>query len=159
MDLPQPDFAEYKVGDRDTRPWGTYEVIAVGRTAQGDEFCEKKITVLPGQILSLQSHKLRREFWRVLEGELTIILDNRRMTLDAGKDIKVPLGSIHAMANLSSSPCIVFERQEGLCREDDIRRYLDAYGRITAEPSDPVATASMSVYKKILDDLKILKDH
>ena len=159
MNSAQPDFAKYKVGDRDIRPWGMYEVTAVGRTAQGEEFCEKIITILPGQSLSLQSHELRRELCRVAQGELTVILNGQRITLKAGEDINVPLGNIHAMANLSSSSCVVFERQEGICREDDIKRYLDAYGRSVEAPSDPVASASLSVYKKILDDLKSAKDH
>ena len=46
----------YKKGDHDTRPWGTWEVLDAG-----DTFCVKKITVTPGNILSLQSHNHRAE--------------------------------------------------------------------------------------------------
>lgn len=147
-------LAEYNVGDRDTRPWGEYEVTAVGTTDSGEEYCEKKITVLPKQILSLQSHDLRREVWRVIEGQLTVVLNDTRHTLNAGQEIKVPLGSIHAMANVSAGPCVVFERQEGICREEDIRRYLDAYGRGVENTSDPVVVASLDVYKKVMAEIK-----
>ena len=46
----------YTVGDSDTRPWGSYTVVAVGVNEGGEEFCEKEIVVNPGHILSLQSH-------------------------------------------------------------------------------------------------------
>lgn len=144
----------YQVGDHDTRPWGEYEVTAVGITASGEEYCEKKITVLPMQILSLQSHELRRELWRVTSGELTVILNDREITLQAGEEINVPLGSIHAMANISDAPCIVFERQEGICREADIKRYLDAYGRGVEDSKDPIVGASLATYTKVLNNIK-----
>jgi mannose-1-phosphate guanylyltransferase/mannose-6-phosphate isomerase len=144
----------YTVGDHDARPWGEYEVTAVGLTTSGEEYCEKKITVLPRQILSLQSHELRRELWRVTSGELTVILNDQNITLKAGESINVPLGSIHAMANVSDEPCVVFERQEGVCREADIKRYLDAYGRGVEESNDPFVVASLATYTKVLNALK-----
>ncbi len=146
-----PALEAYKIGDRDTRPWGEYEVTAVGITESGEEYCEKKITVSPRQILSLQSHEMRRELWRVTSGELTVVLNDELHTLKAGEEIKVPLGSIHAMANMSDIPVVVFERQEGICREEDIKRYLDAYGRGTEDSSDPAVAASLSVYRKVMD--------
>lgn len=144
----------YHIGDRDERPWGEYEVTDVGVNASGEEYCEKKITVLPQQILSLQSHELRRELWRVTSGELTVILNDQKITLQAGQEINVPLGSIHAMANVSNAPCTVFERQEGVCREADIKRYFDAYGRGVEASNDPTIIASIDTYTKVLNALK-----
>jgi mannose-6-phosphate isomerase-like protein (cupin superfamily) len=143
-------MAAYQVGDRDSRPWGEYEVTAVG-TNDNAEFCEKCIIVQPNNILSLQSHDLRRETWGVLDGELTVILNDRLVTLRPGEEIFIPQSSIHAMANLSDRPCKVFERQEGICREEDIKRYLDAYGRDVAESEDPNVRASLANYRKVLD--------
>ncbi len=140
----------YKIGDSDQRPWGSYVVTAVGTTEGGEEFCEKDITVKPGQILSLQSHEMRREHWRVTQGVLTVILDGKQLTLQTGEDVRIPLRGIHCMANLSDRACIVHERQEGVCREDDIKRYVDAYGRGTEAPSSHAAQASIDLYKKIL---------
>lgn len=145
-------MAAYQVGDHDTRPWGEYEVTAVGMDGT-DEYCEKCITVQPNNILSLQSHNLRRETWKVTEGELTVILEDKVITLKAGEDIFVPMGSIHAMANLSDAPCTVFERQEGICREDDIIRYLDAYGRAVEESDDAAVKASLAAYRSVLDKI------
>ena len=44
----------YKRGDKDTRPWGTWEVLEAS-----DNYCVKKICVTPGNILSLQLHLLK----------------------------------------------------------------------------------------------------
>lgn len=155
MSHPSSDtLVPYRIGDRDARPWGDYQVTAVGRNAAGEEVCEKKITVLPKQILSLQSHELRRELWRVVAGELTVILNDSRLTLKEGDEIHVPLGSIHAMANTASEPCVVFERQEGVCREEDIKRYLDAYGRGVESSASPAVAASLAVYRAVMDDIK-----
>lgn len=144
----------YQKGDRDTRPWGSYVVTNVGTTATGEEFCEKEITVLPGKILSLQSHEQRRELWRVVSGTLTIVVDEQKKILNIGDDIYIAQGSIHAMANTSDAPCVVFERQEGVCREDDIKRYIDAYGRVT-EPSDhPAIGKAIAHYKSIMNAMR-----
>lgn len=150
-------MAEYKVGDRDSRPWGEYEVTAVGIGDHG-EYCEKRIAVQPGNILSLQSHDMRRETWRVMSGELTVILDGHTMTLHAGEEIFIPKGAIHAMANLSDALCVVFERQEGTCREDDIKRYLDAYGRETESSNDPAVKASLAAYRTVLSKIRDSED-
>ena len=130
------DLDSYQVGDSDQRPWGHYVVTAVGATNSGEEYCEKEITVNPGQILSLQSHEHRRELWTVLEGTLTVVVDNKSLTLGKGQSVTIPLTAIHCMANLGDTPCIVHERQIGLCSEDDIIRYVDAYGR-AGSSTDP----------------------
>lgn len=48
--------ASYVRGSCDDRPWGKWEVLDCGET-----FCVKKIKVIPGGILSLQSHNFRSE--------------------------------------------------------------------------------------------------
>lgn len=143
---------EYKVGDRDMRPWGQYEVTGVG-TEGGEEYCEKRITVNPGQVLSLQSHRLRREIWRVQAGALTVVLEDKVINVPEGGRIDIPLGALHAMANTGAAPVIVFERQQGVCREEDIVRYLDAYGRETQGESNARISASVAAYRTILEKI------
>ena len=147
------DLAPYTVGDHDARPWGSYTVTAVGKNDAGEDVCEKDIQVLPKQILSLQSHTQRREHWQVIAGTLTVILDDARHELPAGSDIRIPLGAIHCMANLSDAPCTVHEIQEGICREEDIKRYNDAYGRGTEDITGDIAEKSIALYKDILKTL------
>ncbi len=118
----------YRIGERDTRPWGTWEVLDVG-IDNGEEFCIKRITVIPNGVLSLQSHKLRREVWTVEQGVLEVTLDDQIIVLQVGQSIDIPLGAKHRMANRGISDTIVHEVQRGICREDDIIRYEDIYGR------------------------------
>lgn len=118
----------YRIGETDTRPWGMWEVLETG-IENNEEFCIKKITVNPGGILSLQSHQLRREEWTVLEGILEVTRDKDIITLATGKTIDIPCGAVHRMANRSDKPVVVKEIQRGVCREDDIIRYEDVYGR------------------------------
>ena len=140
---------QYKIGDRDERPWGSYVVTGVGHNQAGGEFCTKDITVKSGGILSLQSHDQRRELWTVKSGELTVVLDEQRLLLKAGESVKIPLGAIHCMANLGTAPCVVSELQEGVCREADIKRYVDANGRKTEPLTTPSAKASVAHYRAI----------
>ncbi len=147
-------LAAYRVGDSDVRPWGTYAVTGVGILDNGKEYCEKIITVNPGKILSLQSHDHRAERWEVREGTLTVILDGRRITLYAGDTVDIPLYGIHCMANLTEAPCKVYEIQTGLCREEDIVRYLDAYGRETKRFTGQAITASIALYREVLGEIE-----
>lgn len=143
----------YKVGDTDQRPWGSYVVTGVGLNAAGEEFCTKDITVAPGKVLSLQSHELRRERWTVKSGLLTVVLDDQLLTLQEGESIDIPLKSIHCMANLTKSFCVVSEIQEGICREADIKRYVDANGRQTETLTSPLAEASITHYTRIMNEI------
>lgn len=147
-------MAAYKVGDSDERPWGRYEVTGVGKNDAGEEYCEKKIVVNPGQVLSLQSHECRREFWKVEDGVLTVVMDDQRLQLKAGESVRIPLGAIHCMANIGKTPCVVRELQEGICREDDIKRYVDTYGRGTETLTSAKAEASVALYNQILSEIK-----
>jgi mannose-6-phosphate isomerase-like protein (cupin superfamily) len=138
----------------DIRPWGSYTVTAVGVKDSGEESCVKEIQVNPGHILSLQSHEHRREHWKVMSGVLTVVLDGERLTLKKGQDVRVPQGSVHCMANLGAVNVVVQEIQQGVCREEDITRYIDAYGRGTADSSDARVAKSIEVYKQLLAELK-----
>ncbi len=145
---------EYTIGDHDQRPWGEYLVIDVGYNQGNGEFCEKIITVNPGNILSLQSHKLRNEVWTVQAGILTVIIDDKQYVLQEKESIHIPTGAIHCMANAGNKPCHVHERQEGICREEDIIRYADAYGRGIKIPQDLRTKKSMLLYYELLLKLK-----
>jgi mannose-6-phosphate isomerase-like protein (cupin superfamily) len=126
-----PDLASmpgYRPGETDTRPWGTWEVLETGEE-NGEEYCIKRITVNPGGVLSLQSHAMRREEWTVEDGTLEVTRHEAIILLQAGEKIDIPLGAKHRMANRSDKPVVVHEIQRGVCREDDIVRYEDIYGR------------------------------
>ena len=108
--------------DHDKRPWGEFQVID-----SGDGFQVKRITVLPGKRLSLQSHKFRKEHWVVSSGEAEVEINNKISKLTIAESIDIPLGAIHRLSNKSKSKLIIIEIQFGsYLGEDDIIRYEDA---------------------------------
>ena len=111
--------------DHDIRPWGEFQVID-----SGDGFQVKRITVLPGKRLSLQSHKFRKEHWVVSSGEAEVEINNKISKLSIAESIDIPLGAIHRLSNKSNSKLIIIEIQFGSCLgEDDIIRYEDDFNR------------------------------
>ena len=114
-----------KILDHDIRPWGEFQVIDCG-----DGFQVKRITVLPGKRLSLQSHKFRKEHWVVSIGEAEVEIDNKISRLKIAESIDIPLGAIHRLSNKSKSKLIIIEIQFGSnLSEDDIIRYEDDFNR------------------------------
>ena len=107
------------------RPWGTYEVLL------DETKCKvKKITVQPGQKLSLQSHEKRSELWKVIEGDGEVTLDKDIKPIFNGSLIDIPVKTIHRVENTGNKPLIFIEIQTGeYFGEDDIKRYEDIYGR------------------------------
>lgn len=141
----------YKVGDRDERSWGYYEVTDVGGEGH-DGFCEKTIHIRPRSALSLQKHSLRKEHWEVVEGALTIIIGDEVLNICAGDWVEVPQAAPHSIINLSCRPAIVNEHQSGICLEGDNDRLFDYNGRpaITPNSKDILAVNSVRIYKSIV---------
>ena len=111
--------------DHDKRPWGEFQVID-----SGDGFQVKRIIVLPGKRLSLQSHKFRKEHWVVSSGEAEVEINNKILKLTIAESIDIPLGAIHRLSNNSKSKLIIIEIQFGsYLGEDDIIRYEDDFNR------------------------------
>jgi len=110
----------------ETRPWGTYQILLE------DDNCKvKKITVQPGQKLSLQSHEKRNELWSIIEGEGEITLDEDISPTSKGMMYYIPAKKIHRIENVGNKPLVFIEIQTGeYFGEDDIKRYEDIYGRV-----------------------------
>lgn len=130
--MSKSDLPGYTIGETDTRPWGKWKVLETG-TENGpngiEEYCIKEITVNAGGVLSLQSHTMRREEWTVLSGEIEVTRDKDLILLKAGETVHIPMGCIHRIANHSKKKAVIREIQRGTCREEDIIRYEDIYGR------------------------------
>ena len=115
----------YAVGERDTRPWGTWEVLATGVG-----YTLKRIVVNPGQRLSLQYHEFRAEHWTVVQGTAEAEIDGVVHRVPAGGHVHVPLRAPHRIRNLGEGPLVVIEVQTGeYLDEHDIIRIADDYGR------------------------------
>ena len=117
----------YKRGEHDTRPWGTWEVLD-----SGENFCVKRITVNPNAILSLQMHNFRAEHWVIAEGEAMVVLGEDTLYRKADDSVYIPVKTKHRIKNTSQDKKLVFiEIQTGeKLDESDIIRFEDSYGRI-----------------------------
>jgi mannose-6-phosphate isomerase len=114
------------------RPWGTYQVVAVGPGWQ-----VKVLRVAPGARLSLQSHARRAERWTVVSGAADVVLGAGEATgLGAGATVAVPVKLPHRLCNRDpEEPLDVVEVQlGGYLAEDDEVRLEDDYGRLCGDP-------------------------
>ena len=110
----------------ETRPWGAFSVID---DAPG--FKVKRISVRPGQRLSLQYHHFRAETWMVAAGTATVTVGERTTDLVIGQTIHIPVGVQHRLANNAQSTLELIELQFGeRLEEADIVRLEDSYGRV-----------------------------
>jgi mannose-1-phosphate guanylyltransferase / mannose-6-phosphate isomerase len=107
------------------RPWGAYESIDFS-----ERFQVKRITVKPGQVLSLQMHHHRAEHWVVVRGTAKITRGNEVVILTEDQSTYIPLGTVHRLENPGKIPLELIEVQTGsYLGEDDIVRLEDVYGR------------------------------
>ncbi len=117
----------YKRGDHDSRPWGTWEVLD-----SGENFCVKKITVKPDAILSLQMHNFRAEHWIIVDGEAMVVLGEDTLYRHEDEAVYIPVKTKHRIKNTSQQvPLTFIEIQTGdNLDEADIVRFEDSYGRV-----------------------------
>ena len=109
----------------DHRPWGWFETLVLA-----DRFQVKRIHVLPGAALSLQSHHHRSEHWIVVSGTARVTVDERVQLVTENQSVYIPLGARHRMENPGKVPMVLIEVQTGsYLGEDDIIRYEDVYAR------------------------------
>jgi mannose-1-phosphate guanylyltransferase/mannose-6-phosphate isomerase len=119
----------YAVGQHDARPWGEWRVIDCGVG-----FVVKRITVRPGQRLSLQRHRHRAEQWVVVAGTPSVTRADTVFALAPGETTRIAPGESHRIANPGTDDVVFIEVQTGsLLSEDDIERLHDDYGRTAAQ--------------------------
>ncbi|MBI1398208.1 MAG: mannose-1-phosphate guanylyltransferase/mannose-6-phosphate isomerase [Betaproteobacteria bacterium] len=107
------------------RPWGAYEGIDAG-----DRYQVKRLTVNPGQKLSLQLHHHRAEHWVVVTGTAKVVRGDEEILLTENQSIYIPLGVKHRLENPGLVPLQLIEVQSGsYLGEDDIVRFEDVYNR------------------------------
>ena len=107
------------------RPWGWYETVD-----SGDRFQVKRITVNPGQALSLQMHRHRSEHWVVVRGTAKVVKDQKEFLLHENESTYVKVGETHRLENPLDTPLEIIEVQSGsYLGEDDIVRFEDMYNR------------------------------
>ncbi len=112
------------------RPWGSYTELE-----RGERYKIKRITVEPGEMLSLQMHYHRSEHWVVVKGTAKVILEDndgqkKEVFLHENESIFVPKTTKHRLLNPGKVPLEIIEVQVGeYLEEDDIVRFEDKYMR------------------------------
>jgi mannose-1-phosphate guanylyltransferase/mannose-6-phosphate isomerase len=112
------------------RPWGSYTELE-----KGERYRIKRLTIYPGETLSLQLHHHRSEHWVVVKGVAKVILEDdegelKEYYIHENESIYVPKSTKHRLENPGKIPLEVIEVQIGeYIEEDDIIRFSDIYGR------------------------------
>ena len=107
------------------RPWGNYQDVD-----QGERFRVKRISVAPGEKLSLQWHHHRAEHWVVVSGTARVTKGDEVTLLTENQSIFIKVGEVHRLENPGKIPLQIIEVQTGAyLGEDDIVRIEDVYQR------------------------------
>jgi len=124
--LKSSDRTEHHLHREVYRPWGKYDSIDNGKRDH-----VKRITVNPGEKLSIQMHHHRSEHWIVVSGTARVTNGEQTLLVTEDQSTYIPLGTIHALENPGKIPLEMIEVQTGsYLGEDDIVRFEDRYGRI-----------------------------
>ena len=108
------------------RPWGSYTVLE-----EGPRFKIKRITVQPGEKLSLQMHYHRSEHWVVVQGTAKVTIGEEEKIIRENEGVFVPKSAVHRLENPGKIPLEMIEVQVGeYLGEDDIIRFEDIYARV-----------------------------
>ena len=109
------------------RPWGNFTILD-----EDERYKIKKISVNPGQTLSLQMHHHRSEHWVVVRGTAKVTVADKEVFVHENESIYVPKGAVHRVSNPGKVSLEIIEAQVGeYLGEDDIIRFEDIYGRIS----------------------------
>ncbi|MFS2102755.1 mannose-1-phosphate guanylyltransferase/mannose-6-phosphate isomerase [Variovorax sp. Varisp85] len=107
------------------RPWGTYASLK-----EEDGYKVKRITVKPGEALSLQYHHQRAEHWVVVKGRGIVQIGDVEHETFPGQYRYIPMKEKHRLTNIGNEELVLIEVQCGAyLGEDDIVRLADTYGR------------------------------
>lgn len=121
--------SEFRHHRRMHRPWGDFEPIDAGERYQ-----VKRLTVNPGETLSLQMHHHRAEHWIVVSGTAKVTNGDQVILLSENQSTYIPLGVKHRLENPGTIPLEIIEVQSGsYLGEDDIVRFEDVYNRDSSD--------------------------
>jgi mannose-6-phosphate isomerase len=119
----------------ESRPWGRFEKFHENKPCT-----IKLIYINANSRLSLQYHRKRSEFWKVIKGTAAVELEGKAIILGEGETITIPRQAKHRVGALESGECIILEIAYGRFDENDIVRLEDDYQR-TVMPKTRMAAA------------------
>lgn len=109
------------------RPWGGFI-----KFIDNSPCTVKILQIKKGESLSLQSHKLRTEFWYLVSGKIKVTIGKslkslKKKILKEGNYILIPKKFLHQAQGLENSK--ILEISTGKFKEGDEIKYQDKYGR------------------------------
>ncbi len=105
------------------RPWGKYE-----RFTHNEVSTVKLLYVKPGEIVSLQYHNKRAEFWKVMQGPAKITIGDKTFKGEEGEEFFIPAKMLHRLGAFDKQ-VVILEIAYGHQDENDIVRLEDKYKR------------------------------
>lgn len=113
-------------GDKkfESREWGEFSILC-----DEEGYKVKKITVKPNHRLSLQLHTKRDEYWVVVGGVGWMHVAGKEFDVEIGDTVHIKKYQTHRIENNLDVDLVFIEVQMGDCKEDDIIRIEDDYGR------------------------------
>lgn len=106
------------------RPWGHFRQFT-----KNTPTTIKIVVIKPNEILSLQSHAQRAEFWHVITGSGRAEIKDIWKKIKVGDELFVPVKAKHRL-EAGDSGLEVMEISVGDFDENDIIHYEDKYGRL-----------------------------
>ena len=101
------------------RPWGHREMLD-----EGEGYLVRRIHVLPGGVISRQSHANRAEHWIVVQGKASAIVDGHIHHLEHNQSLMVPAGTVHQVSNEGAGALVLIEVHTGArLDEGDVKRF------------------------------------
>jgi len=117
-------------GDTLTMPDGTSFCIIESAADSGGRRIEFEITMAPGaQGPPKHFHPRQDESWNVIEGALSVFVDDDWRTLGEGDSLSIPPNTIHTLRNRSSDDVRFRDVHEPAL---DFQEYIEALHRQTA---------------------------
>lgn len=109
---------------KEKRPWGGFEQFTLNEIST-----VKILTVKPKKRLSLQKHKARKEFWRVLDNKVKVTIGDKEIVGKKGDEFMIDKNTNHRLEGLDQEGHIL-EIAFGKFDEKDIIRIEDDFGRV-----------------------------
>jgi len=106
------------------KPWGSFEQFTLN-----EQTTVKILRIKEGEMFSLQRHNNRKEFWHIIKGSGTVVINEKEHTANEGNEFFIEKEDSHRIIG-GTGGIEVLEIAYGTFDENDIVRLEDKYGRI-----------------------------
>lgn len=90
------------------RSWGTMEWLVHESLTPGVNMSVAVMNILPGKASPLHRHPNSNEFSYLLEGQIEVTLDDKKLILSAGESVLIPIDTAHGFKNMGDQAVKLF---------------------------------------------------